>query len=464
MFKELLPYLSKWFEQAEIRGYSIPPTYGKEHTKGHSDASSGVPSSFDLDEVFEEFVDRMKLNYPFHHPDYAGQMLKPPHPVAWLAYSMAMSVNTNNHALDGGPPTSEMEKEVVAKLAKMFGYGDVFLGHLTSGGTIANLEALWISKSLHPDKPVLFSDASHYTHKRMCDVLGVESRSVSLAEDENFEQRLKAELKEAGTLVVTVGTTGTGVIEPLHRLLPLCREAGVRIHVDAAYGGFFKLLAGSGLIDSKPWDVIHEVDSIVVDPHKHGLQPYGCGCVLFKDPAVGRFYKHDSPYTYFSSDELHLGEITLECSRAGAAAAALWFTLKCFGLSSRSPFAAMLEDCVKAAKDFANRMENARDFGLYIRPETDIVVYFPKAENTAEVSRLSREIFQDSMRQGQQSLYLSLFKVDAKYFTRNFPDVELSEGEEQVTLLRSVFMKPSHLAFTGEMEIRLNASLKRINS
>ena len=69
-------------------------------------------------------------------------------------------------------------------------------------------------------------------------------------------------------------------------------------------------------------------DSIVVDPHKHGLQPYGCGAVLFRDPAVGRLYLHDSPYTYFTSDELHLGEISLECSRAGAAAAALWLTLR----------------------------------------------------------------------------------------------------------------------------------------
>ncbi len=74
------------------------------------------------------------------------------------------------------------------------------------------------------------------------------------------------------------------------------------------------------------YDATPHADSIVVDPHKHGLQPYGCGCVLFKDPSVGRFYKHDSPYTYFTSAELHLGEISLECSRAGAAAVALWAT------------------------------------------------------------------------------------------------------------------------------------------
>ena len=66
-----------------------------------------------------------------------------------------------------------------------------------------------------------------------------------------------------------------------------------------------------------PFAAIARADSVVVDPHKHGLQPYGCGCVLFADPAVGRLYAHDSPYTYFTSGDLHLGEISLECSRAG---------------------------------------------------------------------------------------------------------------------------------------------------
>ena len=87
-----------------------------------------------------------------------------------------------------------------------------------------------------------------------------------------------------------------------------------------AFACFFALLAGSGAVRPEPWAAIRHCDSVVVDPHKHGLQPYGCGCVLFRDPAVGRFYKHESPYTYFTSEELHMGEISLECSRPGAAA------------------------------------------------------------------------------------------------------------------------------------------------
>ncbi|MGI9175379.1 MAG: aspartate aminotransferase family protein, partial [Rhodothermales bacterium] len=67
--------------------------------------------------ALDEYTGRLRGNYPFFHPRYAGQMLKPPHPAAIIGYLAAMRINPNNHALDGGPPTAEMEKEVVKELA-----------------------------------------------------------------------------------------------------------------------------------------------------------------------------------------------------------------------------------------------------------------------------------------------------------------------------------------------------------
>ena len=84
----------------------------------------------------------------------------------------------------------------------------------------------------------------------------------------------------------------------------------VRLHIDAAYGGYFGLADNLGGRAARAFELAGEADSIVIDPHKHGLQPYGCGCVLFKDPSVAGIYSHDSGVTYFSSDELHLGEIS----------------------------------------------------------------------------------------------------------------------------------------------------------
>src|SRR5260370_3253384 len=97
-----------------------------------------VPGRERLMEVRAEVAERLQDNCPYFHPLYAGQMLKPPHPVARLAYALAMWINPNNHALDGGRATSAMEKEAVAEIAGMYGWRD-FLGHLCGGGTMANL-------------------------------------------------------------------------------------------------------------------------------------------------------------------------------------------------------------------------------------------------------------------------------------------------------------------------------------
>src|SRR5271168_2308309 len=129
-----------------------------------------VPGAEKIGEVLALTAERLQDNYPYFHPLYAGQMLKPPHPVARLAYALAMNINPNNHALDGGRATSAMEKEAVDEIAAMFGWRE-FLGHLCGGGTMANLEALWVAGQLHPGKTILASEQAHYTHQRISGVL-----------------------------------------------------------------------------------------------------------------------------------------------------------------------------------------------------------------------------------------------------------------------------------------------------
>src|SRR4029453_1090971 len=125
----------------------------------------------EMESVLLETAERLRDNYPYFHPLYAGQMLKPPHPVARTAYALAMWINPNNHALDGGRASSRMEKEAVAEIAQMFGW-PTHLGHLCGGGTMANLEALWVAGRLHPGQTVVASSQAHYTHGRITGVLG----------------------------------------------------------------------------------------------------------------------------------------------------------------------------------------------------------------------------------------------------------------------------------------------------
>ena len=417
-----------------------------------------------VEHVAEEFAERMKENYPFFHPRYAGQMLKPAHPLANAAYFMAMQINPNNHALDGGPATAKMEIEVVADIANMFGLNN-HLGHLTSSGTIANLEALWVSRSLHPNKAIAFSTFAHYTHKRMCEVIKAESVEIPADDFGKMDcTALEEILKKGniGTVVATIGTTSLGAVDPLDKIISLCRKYNVRVHADAAYGGFFILLARQNepTIDPAPFLHLSECDSIVVDPHKHGLQPYGCGCVLFADPSVGKFYKHDSPYSYFTSKDLHLGEISLECSRPGASAAALWFTLKCIPLKSERGLGAILTKTRQAALTFSKLIASGKKFTEFVKPELDIVTYYPQTEPPAAsfISKATEKIFSDAMHHPAHQLYLALLHVNSKQLQRLHQRTE--PDRETTSILRSVLMKPEHLVFVPEMVRELEKLLE----
>jgi glutamate/tyrosine decarboxylase-like PLP-dependent enzyme len=396
--------------------------------------------------VFAEFTDRLGAgNYPYFHPDYAGQMLKPPHPVAVAGYLAAMLINPNNHALDGGRATSEMEKEAVARLAAMFGL-PAHLGHLTSSGTIANLEALFVARELSPGRAIACSEEAHYTHARMAGLLGIPAVKVAVDERGRIDPAALDEVLargDVGTVVATAGTTGLGAIDPVHEIRAVAERYGVRVHVDAAYGGFFTLLAGgsdrAGL-DPAPWRAIAACDSVVVDPHKHGLQPYGCGAVLFSDPSVGRFYLHDSPYTYFTSDELHLGEISLECSRAGAAAAALWLTFRLLP-PERDGLGEVLAAGRRAALDWAGLLAAGDGpLALYQPPELDIVSYFPAAGALSEIDAASARVLEAGMADPEHPVFVSTLRVTADAFARRHPGISADAGGARI--LRSVLMKP----------------------
>ena len=407
--------------------------------------------------VLEAVAHRLRNNFPYFHPLYAGQMLKPPHPLARAAYALAMIINPNNHALDGGRASSAMEVEAVKEIAAMFGWNE-FLGHLTSSGTFANLEALWMAGQVTPGRRIVGSEQAHYTHRRISGVLKLEYSSVAADERGRMSlEALEGELRkgDVGAVVATLGTTAMGAVDALDEILKLKELYGFRVHVDAAYGGYFRLIAESLEEPARrAYAAIGQADSIVIDPHKHGLQPYGCGCVLFRDPAVGRFYKHDSPYTYFTSNELHLGEISLECSRAGAAAVALWATQKLLPLVPGGAFAQGLAKGRRAAVELDRRVRgDARFEGLAAGgPELDIAVWALRAATPQEASGRAQKAFDACALRG---LHLALVQLPGTWFG---PHGRMDKGSGAVTCLRSVLMKPGHEAWIGEIWDRLSAA------
>lgn len=421
-----------------------------------------LKSTYDTDEirkVLDQVAQKMQDNYPYFHPLFAGQMLKPPHPIAKAAYMLSLWINPNNHALDGSKASSPMEKEVVADLANLFDWKN-HLGHLTGGGTMANLEALWVADKTHPAKTIVASDLAHYTHERISGVLNIHFEKIATnakgqMDIPSLESRLKS--GDIGTVVCTMGTTGTGAVDPLDELIELQQRYSFRIHADAAYGGYFRLLDNLGPEATKNYQMLSQVDSIVIDPHKHGLQPYGCGCVLFSDREVAKYYLHDSPYTYYTSDELHLGEISLECSRPGAAAVGLWATHQLLPPVKGGAFAAELSKCRMAAVNLYERLNDHPNFHPVMYPETDIVVWVIKDENTHKMSEKAALLFK--MAEANQ-LYLSLYKHPADKLS----DTNFEINSEYVTCLRSCLMKPEHDDWLDEIWGRLVLTLDQINN
>ena len=463
--------------------------------------------------AFDELTARLRANYPFFHPRYVGQMLKPPHPAAVVGYLTTMLINPNNHDLDAGAATTRMEMEAVDAIAAMFGctarrtasedpsaarpgasgrdeqegtarrtasedpsaarpgasgrdeqegcgheQRPCHLGHLTTSGTVANLEALFVARETHPRKSIAHSADAHYTHGRMSHLLNVPS--VSIPTDDRGRMDLDALewiLKGGGigTVVVTAGTTGLGAVDPIDKVIPLCRTYGVRVHVDAAYGGFFRLLADDDSLlapeVAAAFRAIDQADSVVIDPHKHGLQPYGCGAVIFKDPDVANFYDHTSPYTYFTTgDDIHMGEISLECSRSGAAAAALWMTLQLLPLT-REGMGEVIAPGRRAALKWAGKLRESELFELYQEPDLDIVSYFPRGDSLTDIDRRSGAILTAGMNAPRdESLFVATYQVNADDMAArghviDERDADSSKKGEPLVgarILRSVTMKP----------------------
>ncbi len=405
--------------------------------------------------VLNTVAERMRDNYPYQHPFYLGQMLKPPHAVARLAYALALFINPNNQALDGGRASSAMEKEAVAMIAAMYGW-DTHLGHLTGGGTLANMEGLWIAaETMGRDKILVASEQAHYTHNRLSDVLGLNFEPVAIDSrgrmDLDHLKRLLDE-HEVGTVIATLGTTAIGAVDPLPALLNLRDQYGFRIHVDSAYGGYFTLANNLAPSARAAYDAITEADSLAIDPHKHGLQPYGCGCILFKDPAVGTLYSHDSPYTYFSSDELHLGEISLECSRAGAAAVGLWATHQMLPPVAEGEFAQDISKCRAAALDLYQKIKADGRYIVPFAPELDIVIWLPKATSVTEAAAKAQQVFDAA---AEKDIHLALATLPVSLFEGQLDGWDIDA--DYATCLRACVMKPEHIDWMDTIWARLAA-------
>ncbi|MCS7229041.1 MAG: aminotransferase class I/II-fold pyridoxal phosphate-dependent enzyme [Candidatus Kryptonium sp.] len=454
LFKKLIHKAIEWNKRWREDFFDDPSVY----PENFFSSETYKIESENLEKIFDEFLKRLEGNLPYFHPRYSAQMLKDPSIPALLAYFAVMLTNPNNHAYEGGPVTTEMEMEVVEDLLKLVGFKEGW-GHLTSGGSLANLEALWAVRDLRKDGIAVFSKGSHYSWKRICSILKVDFVEIDV--DENYRidlDQLESVLKRNKVMFVMAnfGTTGAGAVDPLVDILNLKEKYDFHLHIDAAYGGYFRTLIIDGeykLIDFSMLNVplkkfvydnllaISEADSLTIDPHKHGLVMYGAGGVLYKDENLRQVILNTSPYTYHKKDKPNIGMFQLEGSRPGASAGAVWLTHRVIPLN-RNGFGEILAQTLKTANYLYQKIKNLDGFAPLTQPDLDIFCFYRHDGNfkLSEINQKTLKIYNRlSVENPNAKFILSKFIVDkltAQKINHNF-----EIDDESLTTLRSVFIK-----------------------
>jgi glutamate/tyrosine decarboxylase-like PLP-dependent enzyme len=401
---------------------------------GTGPASFGVaPESFDA--IWKEFIGRLAELPSLAANGFAAHMVAPPHPAALLGYFATMLFNPNNHDVRHGAATLAMEREVVEQFVAMLGLPAGVSGHLTSGGSVANLDGLWSARRGRRDGVAASQDA-HHVHRRNCRLMGVDMVEIPCdgrggMDLEGLEDVLRRGVID--TVIASVGTPGFGAVDALDELVQLRRRYGFGLHVDASYGGFFALLRDAPDLDLpyRALAAFRDCDSIALDPHKHGYQPYGCGCVLYVTGEGGD--RQGSPYCDVAPRS------GIEGSRPGAAAAALWLTLRCLPLSPLMGFGPILRNCRLAAQGFAEQLAASGRWSVPLAPQLGVVAFQPR--DNVDCARL-----RDAA--SVAGLELSLLRVPARR-------VGVASAAE-LQILRAVFMQAGHLALTAEFVDTLN--------
>ncbi|PWH05429.1 pyridoxal-dependent decarboxylase [Brachybacterium endophyticum] len=331
----------------------------------------------------------------FHHPSYLAHLNCPVVLPAVAAEAMLAAVNTSVDTFDQSLVGTLMEQRLVRWTTEQVGFEDGD-GVFTSGGTQSNLQALFLARerALREDsrpRPealaslrVLTTEASHFSVARSALLLGLDTDAV-IAVDSDAEGRMDpedlrarlADLADEGDLpmavAVTAGTTDRGIIDPLARIAEVCEEAGVWLHVDAAYGGGLlvserrrHLLAG-----------IELADSVTVDFHKTFFQPVSSSAILVREPAHLRaaawHADYLNPAAEAASQEAEPNQVdkSLQTTRRFDALK-LWTTLRSLG-------AQRLGEMVDAVCDLATEvrglLEADRDFTVLGSSDLSTVLF-----------------------------------------------------------------------------------------
>ncbi len=285
-----------------------------------------------------------------------GSMCTRPHSLAKNVYIRYMDRNIGDPGIF--PGTAKIEKEAVSMLGSLLHLKNPE-GNVVSGGTEANITALWAARNLSGNKSeVIVPRWAHFSFDKAADLLGmklVEIRDWCELEDNIVNSRTAA-------IVAVAGTTELGLVDPIEQIAGIAEKHRIWLHVDAAFGGFVLPFVRYG----QKWDFsIAGVKSMTIDPHKMGLVPIPAGAVIFRE-GWRESVKRDVGYLAGG----HTSHYTITGTRSGAPALAAWTMFNHLGLSGYRKVASR---CMKLTKALCDGVGKIDGLSLAARPVVNIV-------------------------------------------------------------------------------------------
>ena len=326
----------------------------------------------DLDEVILPGITH------WNHPRFFAWFANTGSEPGILAELLIASLNVNAMTWIASPAATELEVTVLSWLAQLFGLPREWHGHIEDTASTATIAALAAARRLKPGGVVYASEQANFSVEKAARLVGLEFRAVGV--DDGFRMRADFPLDDATAVVATVGTTGTTSVDPVPELARRCAEAGVWLHVDAAYAG------AAAVCPELRWclDGVDGADSLVVNPHKWLFTPMDCSAFWTRRPEV----LHDTfaltpDYLASTQDAVDLKDYGPALGRRFRALK-LWFVLRWYGAEG---LRALIREHVRLAQLFA-QLVGAEPGWEVVAPHPFSTVCFRKVDgDNDEIAR-----------------------------------------------------------------------------
>lgn len=284
----------------------------------------------DRQEVQDKINQICASDYNYNDGKILNSICSEPLDIAIWAYKRMILSNLGDTRIFGS--LEKMEQEVTAMLGDLL-HNSSAAGNIVTGGTEANLLALYVARQAGYKKGIInpeavTSEAVHFSFNKACAFLGI--KLITVKTNENFQVELK-ELeskitKNTAAVISTAGTSETGTVEQIKETGEIAKKYGIYFHVDAASGGFLLPFMEDAGYRSVPFDfALESVDSVTIDPHKYGMSVIPGGFILFRDSKLMKYINFDS---FFHGTKAHT---TLAGTRTGAGLASVYAVIHSLG-------------------------------------------------------------------------------------------------------------------------------------